>query len=93
MTFKVTTYRHVDCLNDAAVPGATNGFDTQAGDADGTLDGVAGHRLEWTIVDGGAVTADRIQARIVRVSDGSVIRTISGAPTTGIGHFASVPSP
>ena len=36
---------------------------------------------------------DRIQARIVRVSDGTVIRTISGAPTAGIGHIASAPTP
>ena len=93
MTFKVTSYRHVSCLNDPAVPGAPNGFDTQTGDADGTLDGVAGHRIEWSIVDGGAMSADRIQARIVRVSDGTVLRTISGAPTAGIGHFASAPSP
>lgn len=92
-TFKVTSYRHVSCLNDPAVPGAPNGFDTQTGDAIGTPDGVAGHRIEWSVVDGGAVAADRIQAQIVRVSDGTVIRTISGAPAAGMGHFASAPSP
>jgi hypothetical protein len=39
------------------------------------------------------VANDRVQARIVRLSDGAVIRTINGTPSSGTGHFAMAPTP
>lgn len=75
----------VTLVTDAEV--ATPGF------LDGTLNGVAGFRITWTFVDGGAIANDRVQARIVRLSDGAVIRTISGTPSGGTGHFALAPTP
>jgi hypothetical protein len=89
----VKFYRDVRCFDDSSVAGAPNGFDTQTGEADGTRNGVSGFRITWTIVDGGATPSDRIQARIVRLSDGAVIRTISGTPSGGTGHMAMVPTP
>src|SRR3954469_15309455 len=89
--FKVTGYREVQCSNDSNVAGAPNGFDTQIGEADGAINGVTGYRVFWTIVDGGATANDRIDARIVRLSDGAVIRTISGTPAGGTGHTAMAP--
>ena len=91
--FVVKGYRDVRCFDDSSVAGAPNGFDTQTGEADGTLNGVAGFRITWTFVDGGAIANDRVQARIVRLSDGAVIRTISGTPSGGTGHFAMAPTP
>src|SRR4051794_25872582 len=89
--FKVKGYRDVQCLDDSNVAGAPNGFDTQIGEADGAINGVSGYRVFWTIVDGGATASDRIDARIVRLSDGATIRTVSGTPAGGTGHTAMAP--
>ena len=44
--FVVKAYRDVRCFDDSSVAGAPNGFDTQTGEADGTLNGVAGFRID-----------------------------------------------
>lgn len=93
--FKAGTYSNVSCFDDPSVPGnRPAGFDTQTGEATGTLNGSPGYKLTWKATDGGtAANSDTIDLKVVKVSDNSTQRTASGTLASGSAHDALPPAP